>query len=248
MFDLRNLDSGMTVKCPSYASKAEKVIAGLGGGLRSRLARDSTFMTYPTAQHNFRIALKTPSEEDDAAVAAMRSHPATLRYLNFLPTQCSIDDARKRRIERTSDSRTRDFHIHLCRGSGEAPQSLETFVGTCGLTDINLINCSAEAGILISPNVHRTGLGSEALYFLLNFAFHDLNLHRVVFETARDNIPMRAWFTTALGIEAEAFLKEAWKCEGGWMDAVIYRILEQEWRNTLKTRLENRIKEQKCFT
>jgi RimJ/RimL family protein N-acetyltransferase len=188
------------------------------------------------------VSLVHPSPADDEAVAALRSHPGTLRYLNFLPEYCSVEDSCKRREERTADPRTRDFHIHHLHGqSGVEHSATPSFVGTCGLTDINPVNCSAEAGILIVPELHRTGLGTQALYLLLNFAFDGLKLHRVVFETGEDNVAMRGWFEHVLEIKPESYLKEAWKRGDGWMDAVVYRILEYEWREGLKHRLENRI-------
>ena len=68
-----------------------------------------------------------------------------------------------------------------------------------------------------------------------------MNLHRVTFETGADNEPMRRWFE-GVGVVEEGVLKEAWSDgNGGWVDAVTYRILAREW-GVVKEGLEKRVR------
>jgi len=161
------------------------------------------------ANFRLRVALVPPSKEDDEHVAALRSHPETLVYLKHLPEHFSVSDACKRREECAADPRSRNFHIHLVTAPGPSSIGMSPLVGTCSLKDVDPANRSCEAGILISPAFHRTGLATESLYLLLDYAFTVEELHRVVFETSIDNIAMRGWFEHVLGIEFEAQLKDA---------------------------------------
>jgi len=143
-----------------------------------------------------RLKLVTPQSEDDNAVSELRSDPKIREYLPFLPEHFSVEEARERREKQMVDERTLDFHIH-----GTDPETADGFLGTCGLSDINPVNKSAEAGILLVSKVHRSGLGTEAIYCLLSYAFDNLKLHRIVFETGCDNVPMRNWFEILLGVQ-----------------------------------------------
>ncbi|KZS93379.1 acyl-CoA N-acyltransferase [Sistotremastrum niveocremeum HHB9708] len=181
------------------------------------------------------VELVPPTAEDDQAVADMRSHPETRRYLPFLPTTFTPDEARQMRENKDADARYLDFRIHYITPSGPV------FAGTCGLLHINPENSSAEAGIIVCPEFHRTGLGTESLLLVLNYSFTTLKFHRISFETAHHNVQMRGWLENALGIGLEYRLREAWKSGSGWIDSVGYSILDREWSD-LKEKLENRLR------
>jgi RimJ/RimL family protein N-acetyltransferase len=171
-----------------------------------------------------RLILQPPHAEDDEAVADLRSNPIILKYLEFLPKACTVDEARLRRETRAADDRIVDFHIHL---RSPDPDLKSSFIGSTGLFDINLQNMSCECGIVLTPSLQRKGLGTEALYSVLTYAFEDLGLHRVTLETAHNNVLLRGWFENALGVQPEFRLREAWKGRkaGTWVDAIGYSIL-----------------------
>lgn len=86
-------------------------------------------------------------------------------------------------------------------------------------------------GILISPDMHRLGLGSETLYTLLKYVFEEQKLHRVTFETAEDNAPMRGWLDM-VGATLEAKRRDCWREVGPavkYTTVMGYSILEHEW-------------------
>jgi len=138
-------------------------------------------LTSPTGH----LKLIPPNGGDDEAVAVLRTHSITRRYLQFLPERFSADDARIRREKLAEDERWMSFHAHLQNGDGTT-----TFVGMTGLYDIDLVHDSCTIGILISPEYHRGGIATEVLYTLLNFVFEDMKMHRAKFETGADNVMM----------------------------------------------------------
>ncbi|KAF7355789.1 Ribosomal-protein-alanine acetyltransferase [Mycena sanguinolenta] len=186
-----------------------------------------------------RLTLVPPSEVDDVYVAALRCRPETRRYLRYLPEFFSVTDARDRRLSRELDSTLVDFHIHLPSTQADAPSS---FIGTTGIFKIEEVNKSCEVGILISSDYFRGGFATEALHRVLLYVFEERNLHRAEFVTSADNLAMRGWLDKA-GATLEGTKRGAWAdpTTGGYDDACVYGILQEEWMASVKGRLEARI-------
>lgn len=192
----------------------------------------------PLLSRSGRIVLVPPAEEDDTAVAALRSHPETRRYLPFLPTHLSVADAQSHRLARAADATRISFNIHALPVPGSPPQ----FAGTTGIFRIDNESKSCEVGILVSPGSFRGGIATEALYTVLAYAFEELKLHRAVFLTGVDNVGMRGWLDRA-GATLEGINRESWSDgKGGFTDVCFYSILEGEWSASVKARLDGRIK------
>jgi len=187
-----------------------------------------------------RLSLIPPSETDDAFVSSLRSRPETRRYLRYFPEHFSVADARARRLSREPDSTLVDFHIHALNPSADATS---TFVGTTGIFRIDTEYGNAcEVGILISPEYFRGGLATEALHRVLVYVFEERKLHRAEFTTGADNLAMRGWLEEA-GATLEGTKRDAWSdpVTGGYSDVCVYGILEAEWTETVKGRLEARM-------
>ncbi|KAF7335366.1 Ribosomal-protein-alanine acetyltransferase [Mycena sanguinolenta] len=155
------------------------------------------------------------------------------------PRVFSVTDARDRRLSRELDSTLVDFHIHLPSTQADAPSS---FIGTTGIFKIEEVNKSCEVGILISSDYFRGGFATEALHRVLLYVFEERNLHRAEFVTSADNLAMRGWLDKA-GATLEGTKRGAWAdpTTGGYDDACVYGILQEEWMASVKGRLEARI-------
>ena len=60
--------------------------------------------------------------------------------------------------------------------------TLTKLLGYCGLDKIDSVNRTAEMGLLIDPEYHKKGFGSQAVQELLRMAFTDFNLNCVFVE------------------------------------------------------------------
>ncbi|KAJ7462078.1 acyl-CoA N-acyltransferase [Mycena latifolia] len=187
-----------------------------------------------------RVTLIPPPESDDACVAALRCHPETRRYLRYFPEHFSVADARARRLARESDPTLVDFHIHTLNPPADA---LSSFVGSTGIFRIDTeYGSTCEVGILISPAYFRGGLATDALYTVLTYVFEERKIHRAEFQTGADNLAMRGWLEKA-GATLEGTKRGVWSdpVTGGYTDVCIYSILEEEWTETVRGRLEARM-------
>jgi len=135
-----------------------------------------------------------------------------------------------------------DFHARLVKLNEQSELPAYAFAAQCTIMHIDETNKSAELGLIVRPDLHRTGIATEMLYLLLRLAFEhpDLKLHRAYFTTGYSNVQMKGWFE-AYGILQEFRLREAWSDgKGGYVDAVGYSVLDWEWGD-LKERLERKL-------
>jgi len=185
-----------------------------------------------------RIRLVLPSACDDEAYAACRTHPITRQYLRFLPESQTVEEVRIRREARAEDARLKDFIIYYLSEDGST-----RFAGFSGYFNIDESMLSCEGGIIVAPDFHGKNIATETLYVLLQHIFEDQKFHRVTFETSADNVAMQAWLEKVAGARLEAIKKEAWRLlDGTFSDTKGYAILDWEWRDMIKARLEERMK------
>ena len=85
-----------------------------------------------------------------------------------------------------------------------------------------------ELGFIIHPEHHGNGYATEASRPLLDWAFGDLGLHRVIGRTEARNTGS-ARVLEKLGMRREAHLVENEWVKGEWQSELVYAILDREW-------------------
>jgi RimJ/RimL family protein N-acetyltransferase len=98
-------------------------------------------------------------------------------------------------------------------------------VGMVQLVDIDPVHRSAEAQIRIGAVAEQgQGRGSWALRQIVDFAWRDLNLHRVTAHAFATNGRAVAAYKKA-GFELEGQMREAAHIDGKWTDIVVLGVL-----------------------
>ena len=82
----------------------------------------------------------------------------TKKYLEYIKT-------------RYDDGEFYDWAIEL--------KSEQKMIGTCGFTEFDIANNSAEVGYVVNPAYRGRGYAPEALLEVMMFGFLELNLHRI---------------------------------------------------------------------
>ncbi|KAI0071685.1 acyl-CoA N-acyltransferase, partial [Panus rudis PR-1116 ss-1] len=92
---------------------------------------------------------------------------------------------------------------------------------------------SLNLGVIVSPNYRRQGYATQAIRLVLNFAFHELNCHRVEVRIADNNKRHRSSTVrlfASIGFEREAYSRCAlFEPSGEWRDVITMSMLDTSW-------------------
>lgn len=101
-------------------------------------------------------------------------------------------------------------------------------VGSVYFRDIDREHRRAEYGIFIGEeNALGKGLGTQAACLALDYAFHELKLHRVMLRVLADNVRARKSYERA-GFTEEAYLRDDVFLNGKFCDVVLMAALNPE--------------------
>jgi RimJ/RimL family protein N-acetyltransferase len=92
---------------------------------------------------------------------------------------------------------------------------------------------AADIGIQIAAEYQRKGYGSEAIKWILEWAFKYGGLHRVGIQCCSYNPGARRLYER-LGFVFEGANREAFWYNGGWHDWFTLSTLEDEWREKVQ--------------
>jgi RimJ/RimL family protein N-acetyltransferase len=105
----------------------------------------------------------------------------------------------------------------------------DTLIGFVALFNIKWSNQSAEMAIGIGvPEYRGKGYGGDALRLILNYAFNELNLHRVELTVIAYNTGAIRAYERA-GFVREGVKRQAIQRDGQRFDLIAYGILRDEW-------------------
>lgn len=172
-----------------------------------------------------RIELRLLDEDDvhelHALVAANRDHLA--RWLPWAQGQTTLEGTRAfvhdglRRLD-SSDG----FELGI-RLDGR-------LVGVIGLHGVHPVNRQTSMGYWLAADAQGKGIALAACRALVAHCFESMHLHRVEIRVAPDNARSLA-IPRALGFIEEGRLREAERHGEGWLDLVVFGMLEKEWRS-----------------
>lgn len=100
-------------------------------------------------------------------------------------------------------------------------------LGLIDLLDFDPQNRRAGIGIVIqSINDRNKNIGSEALHLMIQYAFHNLNLHQLYANIATDNLASLALFTK-FGFQEIGVKKDWTLVNGTFKDEALFQLLNQ---------------------
>jgi len=169
-----------------------------------------------------RLTLREFCETDFGSFRELEARPETYHYETTSP----------------SEERTREYLQKAQQDTLQSPRTRYRLAVTglgqayiLGRVTLGLNNDSIrewEIGWAIHPAEWGKGIATEAAQCMLDFAFAQLNAHRVVaFSHAENAASLRVM--QKLGMQQEGLLRETRLWQGQWGDEVIYSILDREW-------------------
>jgi len=126
------------------------------------------------------------------------------------------------------DSAVRDdgeavIRFVICRLDDDTP------VGRADLFDIDRTNGHCTFGIAIGdPELWGRGLGTDAVNAIVDFAFGELRMERVMLDTDAENHRAQAAYRKA-GFVVEGRRRHHWFVDGAYGDDLLMALLRDEW-------------------
>jgi ribosomal-protein-serine acetyltransferase len=162
-------------------------------------------------------------EAGDAAeltevIAANREHLAA--WLPWAETQGFQDSVEYLDLKRLQLEANDGFEAALVL-DGE-------IAGGIGFHRVDWVNRSTSIGYWLAAHAQGRGLMTAAVTALLDYAFFEWDLHRVIIEVIVGNERSRA-IPERLGFRQEAILREAKLVRGSHEDTRLYAMLAPEW-------------------
>jgi len=100
--------------------------------------------------------------------------------------------------------------------------------GGIGLNVIDKVNRSTEIGYWLTKAATGRGVATRAVRRLVEFAFDELGMNRIVIRVAEGNLKSMA-IPERLGFRLEGAQREAEWLHGRFVDLIVYSMLKNEW-------------------
>lgn len=109
-----------------------------------------------------------------------------------------------------------------------ADRTTDEFLGTIQLRDINRACHRSLFSIILRPDTRGKGYGTDALRVLLQFAFRELNMHKVTLTVYEGNEGGKRLYEKC-GFQYEGRLRQQVYRQGRYDNQLVYSILEREF-------------------
>lgn len=169
-----------------------------------------------------RIKLRWITRDDLSSLYEIFSDPEVMRYWSTPP----LPD--RSAAEKLLDNIHNNFQRRTLFTWGVARTTDDMLIGTNTLYNIDLTHRRAEIGYALGRAHWGNGYINEALKALLQFAFEELNLHRVEADVDPRNAASIKTLER-LGFQREGYLRERWHVAGDIQDALFYGLLRREF-------------------
>ena len=167
-----------------------------------------------------KVRLTSLKRGDLPTYRVWNSDEAFGRYYNASPIREESEKNAEKLIEEHSD-KTYRFAI---RSIGN-----DDFLGICAVEDIVWPHRVGWVSIALGPDFHGKGYGKEAMELLLNYAFNELNLHRIQLSVFSYNSAALKLYES-LGFKHEGTFREWMQRDGKRHDMHLYGLLVSEYQ------------------
>jgi ribosomal-protein-serine acetyltransferase len=181
-----------------------------------------------TVDNELELAFPTEDSIEDGYSVIMANYDHLRPWSHWLKDDFSLERARefyKRNVQKFESGE--QIHLRMIfKGKN---------VGGIDLFHIDSHHHSAEIGYWLAKDQTGQGIVTRSVIRLLEHAYDELKLNRVVIKCVPDNLKSRA-IPEKLG-----FVQEGVERQGGWLqtrfvDHVVYSLLADEWRQALKNK------------
>lgn len=163
------------------------------------------------------IKLRTIEEEDLDFLHREFHNPKIWRHLSISKPQ-NLSQQREFFEQVISDDE--QINLGICRE--------EELMGIVSLIP-QTYDENYRVGLWVAEEYHGNGYGTEATKMITNYAFNQLNYHKISYRAHEDNVGSRRVAEKA-GYKKEAELESHVYLDGEYKDLIVFRALNDQWR------------------
>ena len=168
-----------------------------------------------------RLLLRKLEATDAEQLFMLRSDENVMKYIGKKPMQ-TIEEALEF-INLINDNVNNNSGINWAMTLKEEPAKL---IGVIGLWRIMKEHYRAEIGYMLSPKFWKKGFTKEAILKVIEYGFHELELHSIQGNINASNIASGKALESS-GFTREAHFKEDFFFDGKFEDTMIYSLLNK---------------------
>ena len=181
--------------------------------------------TFGPPVHTDRLVLRAMTDADVEDVYAYQSRPEVCTYLPFAPqTRAEVTAS----VARYASALTLAGVGDAWRLAVERRSDPGRVIGDAFFTISDVTHATGEIGWTLHPAHTGSGYMTEAAAAVLEIAFGELRLHRVIAQLDPRNHASAA-LCERLGMRQEAHFREDQWFRGAWADTAVWAILDREW-------------------
>ena len=167
-----------------------------------------------------RLQLRSMADSDIENVHRALSHPEVIKY--YAVSYMTLE---------ATEVQMKWFRDNKANGTGHwwalELKDSKDFVGGIGITSVNREHQRGEFGYWLLPEYWKKGHMKEALRAVVDFAFNQWGLHRLMDEVETENQGSSATLES-LGFQKEGVLREAEKGEKHRISLDVYAIIKDK--------------------
>src|SRR5262245_13410906 len=173
------------------------------------------------------VVLRGLRPSDAAALHGLLTAPEVARFVSTPPASV---EAFERFIIKANRERSGKYSGYAVTLKGS-----DTAIGMFQIRETEPHCQVAEWGFALGSSFWGTGIFAESAQLILQFVFQTLGVHRLEARAAvRNGRGGRA--LQKIGAVQEGVLRKSFKCNGEYLDQVLYTIVSDDWRASRDTR------------
>lgn len=178
----------------------------------------------PLETKRLRLYPLDATDSRDLFSAVESSRPKLEPWLAWVPFSADLDSS-----ARYAEASASDWDAARATRFAIRDRDSRRFLGVIGLENFTHLHESVELGYWLHVDVWGKGLMTEAGHKVLDWAFGELNAHRVRVAAATDNHPSLS-VIARLGFRFEGIARQAERCRGRWLDHAVFALLVTDRR------------------
>lgn len=168
-----------------------------------------------------RLWLRQVHDSDLESVFKGLSHPDVIRYYGVSYESLESTKAQMAWFRELEQNGTGVWWA-VCSAENQK------FHGAAGINNLDRIHHKAEVGFWLLPEYRRNGIISEAMKEILNYAFHELKLHRIEATVETENEASRNLLLKA-GFSYEGTLRDCELKNDRYINLELFALLRTDY-------------------